>query len=743
MSTELEQSDELLVGFIDESLDALRELSVQLSEYRQDPSVADPINCVFRAIHSIKGNAGFFGLTAIKKFSHSLENTLDDIRNGRLSLTEDLERAFVDGFDFLDEMLQRVLEGAVDEELGPREAELLERVAKLAAECDSGSSEEERLLADALALAEEIHKSGYQQSAEWVRRIKLLVPSAETEADAPDEESGVAEQKIGPAHFIGVKITIDQKDATPWLDDLLKIFPAVENKEYNDEIGQAFLDAAEDFAAWAEPAGHTSLAAALISARTDLKMIIDSPFDIDQNLLSIVWDHIHPELMPHLPAEVKAVAEPEPAKQESEPSAKAKESADKPPAAKKATTKARFLRVKEECVDGFMDDVSSLFITAERLKDVHNRMSLGKDLPMLVEELRQINSTFVSQTNALQQSVVVLRKVPARGLFSKFPQVARSLASKLGKKLNVHLLGEENEIDKSLVEDLDAPLTHMVRNVCDHAIDMPEERLARGVSEDGNMTLKCELTRSHVIITIQDDGRGIDPVRVRNKAVEKGVITQAQAEQISDQDAIDLIFHPGFSMAEKISDVSGRGVGMDVVRTKLREHDGDVRVESELGVGTNFYLEIPIRQAVLVVDGLLLEHNGLDYVVAFESIREILELDKSDLKTVQGTYVAQVRGKPYAAISLGQLLDGETREVGDGETTEGVLIGSKEGMMCLLVDKILGQRKVVVNSLSEILPGTDKLSGVAQLGAGRLALVLSVPDLIKSVRPELVETGGV
>jgi two-component system chemotaxis sensor kinase CheA len=352
----------------------------------------------------------------------------------------------------------------------------------------------------------------------------------------------------------------------------------------------------------------------------------------------------------------------------------------------------------------------------------------------LVEELRQINNAFAVQSTALQRNVVALRQVAASGLLSKFPQMARSLAGQLGKQIDVHLAGQETEIDKSLVEDLDAPMTHMIRNVVDHALESPEERLAAGKCASGNLWIKVEQTKSHVFVTIADDGRGINPAILRAKAIEKGIISPEQAKAMSDQQAIELIFHAGFSTAKQVSDISGRGVGMDVVRTKIREHNGDIVVDSKVGQGSTFQLVIPLREAVVVIDGLLLRHAGGHFVLPFEHVLELAELGPHELKSVQGSLIASLRGQSYDAVSLGKLLDlpKQSVETTTDNKTVAVLVGCKLGSFCLLVDSVLGHRKVVVNSIKEMLPQADRTAGVAQLGGGRLALVLSVQDIFEA-----------
>ena len=616
---EISEDDELLAAFVDESLELLQDLPSSLESYSADSGDTEQINAIFRAVHSIKGNAGFFGLGGIKQFAHSLENTLDEVRGGALVLGEKLTRSLIDGFDILDGLLNQALEGQIAE-LGSREENLLKDIADITAESNAPVDVQELLVTEVLALADEMANADVPDVDRWVEHLRSLCP----ETSAKEEES-----------------VSEADDATTAV--------AADESVPRDE----------------EPVGSTR------DGDADAKTPGNSP------------------------------------------------------------SRARYLRVKEGCVDEFMTDVSRLFITLERLKDLQNRMSGRTDSPALVDELRQVNSAFSTQANALQGSVAALRRVPVRGLFSKFPRVARTLAANLGKKLNVHLSGEELEIDKSLVEDLDAPLMHMIRTVCDHGIETPEERQGRGAPETGNLWMSCELTNEHVILKVRDDGRGIDPGRLRTKSIEKGVLTREHAESLSDEDAVDLVFHAGFSTAEKIS---GRGVGLDVVRSSLRDHNGDIQVTSKVGEGTLFRLQIPLRKAVVVVDGLLVDQEDSTFILPFEFIREIFELDSDQIGSVQGQKVARIRGEPFAAVSLGELLGSAPPEYAPGTTVRGVLVTFKSTSVCLIVDAVVGQRKVVINDLSNIMERSGMVSGVAQLGGGELALVLNTGELISCAR---------
>jgi two-component system chemotaxis sensor kinase CheA len=471
------ESNELVADFVDEGMESLQGLPGELESFAANPANAEPINAVFRAVHSIKGCAGFLGLVAIKQFAHSLENTLDDVRKQRVALTSDFIRLLIQGFDRLTDQLQRCSEGTLASELTQAESELLGAISHVVNSASHAGTNEDRILQEIERLSDEIRRSDASGATYWADRMKRVVCHFRT----PDSAS--------PPEAIA-------------------------------------------------PSGHAD----------------------------------------HLPERQNA----------------------------KTSTK-RTLRVKEERIDLFLDYVARLASSCERLKEVHKGIKSSSTPAPLVDELRQVTEEFVVLSRSLQQSVVGLRKISVATLFAKFPSMARSLGSPLGKQIEVHLSGEELDIDKSLVDDLDAPLTHMVRNVADHGIESPGDRRARGVSEAGNLWLRAERTSTHLVITIQDDGRGIDPDKLRKKAVENGIVSHAQAAALTDQEAVELIYLAGFSTAEKVSEVSGRGVGMDVVISNLRKHSGEIFVTSKVGVGTTFRLEIPKREAVAVIDSLTLD----------------------------------------------------------------------------------------------------------------------------------------
>ncbi len=718
------ESPEMIVEFVDEAQLSLQDLPNQLELHRLQPEVTDPINAVFRAIHSMKGCAGFLGLTAIKLFAHSLENTLDELRKGKLLLTADLQRAIVDGFDVLDAMLTAAGDGASAQELSPAEQELLARIEKLS-ESTAAPAGESALLDELLDLADQMGREAAPGLNQWADKLRdLVLPHVEqTEAtDAPAVKSRT------PQSFASAALVCHGEDLAPRVKPLLDLFITTEQKGYDKTLSAAFLEAAQSLSTWANEKGESSLAAMLDKARADLQLLVNSPLTLDAMTVSIVWDGMWKELA----RLEQATNSPSGAKTEAKPAEGASPEAaanDHSPA-----NKARYVRVREDKLDEFLNQVSSLFITGELLKDLQSRLRATNQLTDLVEEMRQINRALSDQSTQLQQGVVALRRVSIAGLFSKFPKMARSLGSQLGKKIDVHLSGEEVEIEKSLVEDLDAPLTHMIRNVVDHGIELPEDRVARGVSEVGNLWLHAEANRNDIRITIRDDGRGIQADKVKKKAVERGIITQAQADAMPHEQAVELIFAAGLSTAEKLSEVSGRGVGMDVVRTKIQDYGGKILVQSTPNVGSTFTLVIPVRKTIVVIDGLMLQQSGQQFVLPFEHLEEIVELTPQSLHSVQGVKVAMVRDKTITAMPLSQILKLPPRAAAPNEPWPAVVVSSKEGRLCLLVDCIVGHRQVVVTQIPDHVAHEDNVTGVAQLGGGRLALVLSVPEMVRQTQ---------
>lgn len=422
------QTDDLLAGFVEESLHVLETLPQQLQRAAADPQDVEALNAVFRGVHTIKGNAAFFGFARLERFAHALESALDRLRSSEIRLTPRRQRHLTLGIDLLAQMLQRPAEDKIDAEY---ESDLLAKI-------NSSHSAESQL----------------------------------------------------------------EDSVSSCLGQLDQVFAEMQ-------------------------------ASSLAKARTAAGQ----------------------------PAE--------------------------------ASTQ-RLLRVREEAVDQLVDAAEQLCRLSGQLGTRCDQLTLTMHAREL-EDLKGLASSINQQADGLHQSARLLRRVPASTLLCKLPGMARLVADALGKQVNLHIEGGDIEVDKSLLDELDAPLTHMIRNACDHAIELPEERILSGKPPVGNIWIACRTTATMLIVRMRDDGRGIDPRRIRRKAVAQGLISECQESGLSDIEVLELIFHPGFSTADQITEFSGRGVGMDVVRTTLRQFGGDIYTESRPGVGTTFELQVPLR----------------------------------------------------------------------------------------------------------------------------------------------------
>jgi len=721
MSAEAVTDGDVLEDFLHEALQSLCGLPDQLHVHRLAPQDGEPIHAVFRAIHSIKGCAAFLELGAVQTFSHSLEDALDQVRKERVLLDDELEEALVRGLDLLDAMLRELLEGNARGELLSSEKELLERIHTLAA-----ASPHTPLLSEITRLADVISDHDSPEARRWAKDLRAL--AVDHAADGPTDPSSTSEDSAAPrpSDLVGQRYSHGSLDLTDRVTALLRLFVVGPGDR---EAQRAFVDRAEAFADWARQVGQATMAEALEAAANDCRTILESPVDLDENLLSAIWDRVWPVL-----GEIKAESGPERAGS-GEAGVDSEKKPPGPPSREQPSgAKSRVVRVKEDRLDEFLEHVSRLFITSELLSQLHARIADDEQVASLAEEMRDIKQDLHVHANALQHGVVALRRVPISQLFSQVPRMVRALASRLGKHVAVHVSGDDTEIDKALLEALDAPLTHLVRNAVDHGIETPEARRARGVKETGNIWLKAEETRDRVRIVMRDDGRGIDPQKLRGNALEKGLLSPSEAHAMSDDQVIDLIFRPGFSSADQVSDVSGRGVGLDVVRSTLAEHNGTVTVESKVSVGTTFSLQVPIRRATLVLDGLLVTDDRIgSFVVPVQHVQEITEVRPADLRSVFGRRVLTLRDRTHDAFSVAEVFGLASRDASRQAPNMALLLTCRYGTLSLLVDRVIGHRQLMVTDLKQSFPDAHKLSGAAQLGGGQMALVLNVPEIVKSL----------
>jgi two-component system chemotaxis sensor kinase CheA len=429
-----------------------------------------------------------------------------------------------------------------------------------------------------------------------------------------------------------------------------------------------------------------------------------------------------------------AAAPPDAGKPAEEPaSAAAVERQEKKKAAIRKT-----LRIEEEKLDGFMDIVGELIINAEVFNYLQKKLEMGEEIGKLITEFKNANLDFNELTFNLQRGLAEVRKVGINTIFQKLPRMVRDLAGQMDKQVEFTMEGEDLLIDKSLSEQLESPLNHMIRNAVDHGMETPAEREAKGKPSAGRVKVAAAEISGDLVITISDDGHGMDATKLKAKAIEKGIITPHVAEIMPDKEAYKLVFSPGFSTAAKITDVSGRGVGMDVVMTAIRDAKGRVDIETEIGKGTSFHIAVPMSTTLITISGLLVAVGAESYIIPMEWIRESLRPTRDQVSSVkkQGE-VVEIRGQLYPLIRVHRLFDIPPRSLDPWDAVV-MVIDKDDKRACLLVDEIIEETQVVLKDLGGAFGNVKGIQGGAILGDGKVGLVLNVEGLLAPPSQELV-----
>jgi two-component system chemotaxis sensor kinase CheA len=456
----------------------------------------------------------------------------------------------------------------------------------------------------------------------------------------------------------------------------------------------------------------------------DFTAVFDSGLDFDPILVGLIREKLtifsdaltltYPETAPAAQAK-----ETQPEK------AEAKEEKEPPKQERKT------MRISEEKVDGFMSYVGELIVTAETFNYLQKTIEQEKVNPNTIRAFKNANQAFRELSDELQESLMEIRRVPIKGILQKVNMMARELSHQLGKKVKVQLIGEDVQLDKSIAESLEGPLVHVVRNSMDHGLEPPEERESLGKNVEGLLKVSASADKEFFYLVVEDDGRGIDPQVMRQVAVNKNMMTETQAMALSDKEAIGLIFGAGFSTARQITDVSGRGVGMDVVRTNINALNGSINVDSKVHHGTIITLKIPLSVTLQVIKALLVRVGHSNFIISLEEILESLRPNPGELSTVEGRgLILNRRGQITPLIKLYEIFDLEP-EYPDPADGLLVMVETSSGRYALLVDEVMGQQQVVVKELGEQFKRLNFLAGSALLGDGGLGLVLAAEGIAR------------
>ncbi len=710
--------------FLDESKEHLQNLSDQIMELEQNPENMDTINEIFRAAHSLKGMAGTMGYKRMQTLTHDMENVFSEVRNGTFKVQPGMIDILFKSLDALEEYVNNIQQTT-----------------------EEGTNDNQDLID---ALNSIMKNNGELKVGDSAPAESAAPPAAESAA--PKAESPAAEPSEGKKErWQSIKINDTEKMLIEKANsEGLKVYGVT---VYVEEA--CVLKAARAFLVFK---ALEKLGEIIVSSPT-AQDIEDEKFELTFSLIFIsgntadeVKDAVKSvsEIEEAFCSEYKmASAAPaktaEAAKTETKASAEVKTTAPattaapapssapaKPAAAASATTKPtasakpvvnRTVRVDIEKLDNLMNLVSELIIAKNSLISATAAEGKG-DNNSVNEQIEYLESV----TTNLHESVMKVRMVPIESVVAKFPRMIRDLSKKLGKKMELYMTGEDTELDRTVVDEIGDPLMHMLRNSADHGLEPNDVRVANGKPETGSIFLDAYQDGNNVVIAVKDDGGGINVEAVRNKAIERGTVTPEQAETMTEKEIIDLLFLPSFSTAKKVSDVSGRGVGLDVVKSKIESLSGEVEVKNRFGEGSSWIIRLPLTLAI--IQALMVVVGDEKYAIALGSIQTIEDVLPEDIKLVQAKEVIHIRGTVIPIIRLRNVLDIPSTEENSNKNLTVIIVKKGDKLAGLVVDELIGQQEVVIKSMGKYIKVPKMISGATILGNGEVALILDTNALI-------------
>ncbi len=701
--------------FIDETNGHLQNLSDCIMSLEKDPENMDTINEIFRAAHSLKGMAGTMGFKRMQRLTHDMENVFQEVRSGNMHVTSGLVDVLFQCLDAIDAYLENIKESS-EEGTDDNEAIIQELNDILAA--GTGNVPEEK---KSEKTEEKPEKTEEKHSKKY---LDMEFSEKEKEELKDAESKGM--------NIYGLTVYIQEECLLKAARAFL-VFKAVE--DYGNIV--AYNPSSQDIE---DEKFGVDFSFYLVS-ETSLEKILEVSKAVSE-IAEVIGEKVqYSELTAAAEkkeaAEAKETAENIKIEDKNGKTAVVAVQAESAPAASKNTPAAkkssggkpvtnRTVRVDIEKLDALMNQVSELIIAKNSLVSIGSSSDggvVGANSQAFHEQIEYLERI----TTGLHESVMKVRMVPIESVVQKFPRMIRDLSKKLNKKMELYMTGEDTELDRTVVDQIGDPLQHLLRNSADHGLENAEIRKKRGKPEAGSIHLNAFQEGNNVIIEVSDDGNGIDTENVKNKAIERGLITPEQGEALSQKEIIDFLFMPSFSMAKKISDISGRGVGLDVVKSNIEALGGDVEVKSVLGEGSKFIVRLPLTLAI--IQALMVEVRGEKYAISLGSIETIEEINADEVKYVQAKEVIHIRGMVIPLIRLDQLLDCEPAE-SERESLTVIIVRKGDKFAGLIVDELNGQQEIVIKSLGKYINNSSKIiSGATVLGDGEVALILDVNTL--------------
>ena len=687
--------------FLDETKEHLQSLSDQFMILEQEPDNMDTINEIFRSAHTLKGMAGTMGYKRMQTLTHDMENVFSEVRNNTIKVDGAMVDLLFQCLDALEEYTENI-QNTGDEGTNDNEHLIKALNDYLAKNSGDGAPQPAKEEKKEPAKEEPKQEAGADPGKEKWREIKL----------GDTEHTVIAEAKKQGKKCLGVTVYVQESC-------ILKAARAFLVYKALEELGDMIVSvpSAQDI----EDEHFEFDFSVIILTDADVETVKNAILNVSEIEAAYVGE-VEP-VQPEEAVKPAAIAEAQP-KEEEQPK-KAAPAAPAKAADKKTISKPivnRTVRVDIEKLDVLMNLVSELIIAKNSLVSTSSQEGILTN-NTFNEQIEYLESV----TTNLHESVMKVRMVPIETVVQKFPKMIRDLSKKLDKKMQLFMSGEETELDRTVVDEIGDPLMHLLRNSADHGLESAEVRKERGKQEVGSIFLDAYQDGNNVIIEVRDDGNGIDVEAVKKKAIERGTITPEQAENMADKDVIGLLFLPSFSTSEKVTDVSGRGVGLDVVKSKIESLSGEVEVKTKLGEGSTFIIRLPLTLAI--IQALMVEVGGEKYAIPLGSIQTIEDVEPAEIKYVQAKEVINLRGTVIPLIRLNEVLDNESTKKPD-ENLLVIIVKKGDKLAGLVVDELMGQQEIVIKSLGNYINKNKIISGATILGDGEIALILDTNALL-------------
>ncbi|MHB8282513.1 MAG: chemotaxis protein CheA [bacterium] len=735
---------EIINDFVQEALELLDTLSENFIELEKNPEDKELLNTIFRAAHTIKGSAGFLGFQNLVELAHSAENILNRLRQGEIKLTSDMMDYLLKTMDILTLMIRNIND--TGEEGDFDNAEIINKLNMLA--LDEDGAVNTAAAAEQNTAAEDIEKKAEAE----IKIQEQNEERAKKKENHDDKDNKIEEIKLEETLHSTNKPNNEKhpKRKVRNLGDIL----LEDNLMSSDELSQILKEKEKEESIEIEYISNATNAEGTAGGKEDNNekeektQEIETYFDADikkENIINRTNNHedlnktvkltdtekqIPPIAPPSIPAESKKPVSAVPVLSNVIPP----QPQMHPAVSVSAETT---IRVDVERLDNVMNLVGELVLSRNRIFNIATKLELKYPEDEFTESLIQVVSNLNLITTDLQLAVMKTRMQPVKKVFSKFPRMVRDLSKELGKEIELNIAGEETELDKSVIEEIGDPLVHLIRNSIDHGIEMPEDRIKAGKPKAGLIKLSAEHEGNYIIIGVSDDGKGMDPNILRKKAIEKGLIDEKTAFSISDKDALSLIFAPGFSTKDKVTEISGRGVGMDVVKTNIQKLNGIIDIESEKGKGSDIILKLPLT--VAIIQTLIIGIEDEVFAIPLNSVVETLRISESSIQTIDNHEVINLRKSVLSLLRLseefsiksasGSVSEGKAKVLSNKEVYV-VVVALAEKRIGIVVDTLYGQEEVVIKSLGDYQFGYKGISGATITGDGKVVLIMDIASMI-------------